>query len=253
MLLTTCAPPARLKVFAFSETLPALPAPDSLNDVSTDIFPPSAIVNVGTGVEPGAATVICPAFPVLDAVLNSPLPVPEMDTSSLAVNSSVPPAPAPLVLLSTRDPPPVWVKLLTLSEMLPALPILEVLLRTCAPPARLRVFAFSRMLPALPAPDVATDIVPPSAIVNVGTGANAGADTVICPAFPLLAAVLNNPLPAPEIETNSPAVNASVPPAPSPVVLLLICAPPARASLFTLIEILPAAPAPSVATEIFPH
>ena len=117
-----------------------------------------------------------------------------MDTSSLAVNPSVPPAPAPLVLLSTRDPPPVWVKLLTLSEMLPALPILVVLLRTCAPPVRLRVFAFSKMLPALPAPDVATDIVPPSAIVNVGTGAKAGADTVICPAFPVLEAVLNNPL-----------------------------------------------------------
>ena len=113
------------------------------------------------------------------------------------------------MLLSTRDPPPVWVKLLTLSEMLPALPILEVLLRTCAPPARLRVFAFSRMLPALPAPDVATDIVPPSAIVNVGTGANAGADTVICPAFPVLDAVLNNPLarlPLPEIESTRVAV-----------------------------------------------
>ena len=206
----------RLKLFAFKKILPALPAPDSLSDVTTDIFPLSPIVNVGTGVEPGAATVICPAFPVLDAVLNNPLPAPEMDTSSLAVNSSVPPAPAPLVLLSTRDPPPVWVKLLTLSEMLPALPILEVLLRTCAPPARLRVFAFSKMLPALPAPDVATDIVPPSAIVNVGTGANAGADTVICPAFPVLEAVLNNPLAwlplLPEMDMDSVAVAVTLPP-----------------------------------------
>ena len=88
----------RLKVFAFSETLPAFLPPD----VATEIFPLSAIVNVGTGVRPGAATVICPAFPVLDAVLNNPLPVPEMDTSSLAVSPSVPPAPAPFVLLSTE-------------------------------------------------------------------------------------------------------------------------------------------------------
>ena len=49
------------------------------------------------------------------------------------------------------------------------------------------MFAFSKMLPALPAPEVSTEIFPPSAIVNVGTGANAGADTIICPAFPVLA------------------------------------------------------------------
>ena len=139
VLLTTCAPPVRLKVFAFSETLPALPARHGSANVATEIFPLSAIVNVGTGVEPGAATVICPAFPVLYAVLNNPLPVPEIDTNSLAVSSSVPPAPAPLVLLSTRAPP-VWVKLLT----------------------------FSAMLPALPLPSVATEIVPPSPIANVG-------------------------------------------------------------------------------------
>ena len=53
-----------------------------------------------------------------------------------------------------------------------------MLLTTCDPPVRLRVLPFSKMLPALPAPDVATDIVP-SAIVNVG------ADTLICPAFPV--------------------------------------------------------------------
>ena len=146
----------RLKLFAFKKILPALPAPDSLSDVTTDIFPLSPIVNVGTGVEPGAATVICPAFPVPDAVLNNPLPAPEMDTSSLAVNSSVPPAPAPLVLLSTRDPPPVWVNSLTLSEMLPALPILEV----------------------------ATEIVPPLATARVGV------ETLTSPAFPVLDDVL---------------------------------------------------------------
>jgi hypothetical protein len=53
-----------------------------------------------------------------------------------------------------------------------------VLLTTCDPPVRLRVLPFSKMLPALPAPDVATEIVP-SAMFNVG------ADTVICPAFPV--------------------------------------------------------------------
>ena len=66
-----------------------------------------------------------------------------------------------------------------MSEMLPALPILVVRLTTCAPLVRVRLFAFSKMLPALPAPDVSTEIFPPSAIVSVGTGANAGADTVI--------------------------------------------------------------------------
>ena len=159
-------------------------------------------------------TVICPAFPVLSAVLNNPLPVPEMDTSSLAVSPSVPPAPAPLVLLSTRAPP-VRVKLLTFSETLPALPILEVLLRTCAP-REAKSVRIQQNAPSTPCPDVSTDIFPPSAIVNVGTGANAGADTVICPAFPVLDAVLNNPLPVPEMDTNSLAVNPSVPPAPSP-------------------------------------
>ena len=127
-----------------------------------------------------------------------------------------------------------------------------MLLTTCAPPVCVKLLTFSEMLPALPSPEVATEIFPPSAIVNVGTGADDGADTVICPAFPVPDAVLNNPLPAPEIETSSPAVTASVPPAPSPVVLLTTCAPPARLRLFTLSEILPAAPAPSVATEIVP-
>ena len=77
---------------------------------------------------------------------------------------------------------------------------------------RLRAFAFSKMLPALPAPDVATDIVPPSAIVNVGTGANAGAVTVICPAFPVSDAVLKSPLPNPENEADSVAASVRFPP-----------------------------------------
>jgi hypothetical protein len=73
------------------------------------------------------------------------------------------------------------------------------------------------MLPALPAPSVATEILPPSAIVKVGV------DTAISPAFPVLDAVLNNPLgslPLPETEIELVAVTVKFPPAPAPVVLL---------------------------------
>jgi hypothetical protein len=146
-----------------------------------------------------------------------------METNSLAVTASIPPAPSPVVLLTT-----------------------------CAPPVCVKLLTFSEILPALPPPEVATEIFPPSAIVSDGTGAKAGADTVICPALPVLEAVLNNPLPAPEMETNSLAVTASIPPAPSLVVLLTTCAPPARLKLFTFSEMLPAAPVPAVATEITP-
>ena len=67
MLLTTCAPPAKLRVVAFNKMLPALPAPE----VATEIVPPSLIAKVGV------ETVTSPAFPVLDVVLKSPLPKPE--------------------------------------------------------------------------------------------------------------------------------------------------------------------------------
>ena len=92
------------------------------------------------------------------------------------------------------------------------------------------------------------------AIVSVGTGANAGAVTVICPAFPVLDAVLNNPLPAPEMETNSlSTVTANSPTgAISRSYCLEPATPSARLRLLTVSEILPAAPAPSVATEIVP-
>ena len=43
--------------------------------VATEIVPPPPIVNVGV------VRVICPAFPVLDAVLNNPLHAPEIDRS----------------------------------------------------------------------------------------------------------------------------------------------------------------------------
>jgi hypothetical protein len=49
-------------------------------------------------------TVTSPAFPVLDAVLNNPLgslPLPETATELLAVTVKFPPAPAPVVLLTT--------------------------------------------------------------------------------------------------------------------------------------------------------
>ena len=160
-------------MFATSLTLPASPAPD----VATEIFAPSAIVNVGTAVKPGADRVICPAFPVLDAVLSKPLPAPEMETRSLAVTASVPPAPPPVVLLAICDPL-ARVKLLTLREM----------------------------LPALPAPEVATEIAPLSPIVNVGVV------TVIWPAFPVFDAVLNSPPPLPEIDMESAAVTVTLPP-----------------------------------------
>ena len=197
-------------MLTFSDMLPALPAPS----VATEMVAPFMA-------KVGVETVISPAFPVLDAVLKSPLPKPENDADSVAVAITLPPCPVPLVLLTT-----------------------------CAPPVRLRLLAFSKTLPALPPPDVSTEIFPPSAIVNVGTGANPGADTVIWPAFPVLEAVLNNPLPAPAMETDSLAVTASLPPAPPPVVLLRTCAPPAKSRLFRFSEILPAAPAPSVATDI---
>jgi hypothetical protein len=102
------------------------------------------------------------------------------------------------------------------------------------------------MLPALPAPEVATEIVPLWLIAKVGV------ETVTSPAFPVLEAVLNNPLPGPEIETNSLTVTATVPPTPSPVVLLTTCAPPVCAKLLTFNKMLPAFPAPEVATEIVP-
>jgi hypothetical protein len=58
-------------------------------------------------------------------------------------------------------------------------------------------------------PDVATEIVPPLLIANVGV------ETVTSPAFPVLEVVLNNPLgrfPLPEIRIDSPAVAATLPP-----------------------------------------
>jgi hypothetical protein len=168
-------------------------------------------------------TVTSPAFPVLDAVLKSPLPKPEKDADSVAVAITLPPCPAPLVLLTT-----------------------------CDPLARLKIFAFSKMLPALPAPDVATDIVPPSAMFNVGTGANPGAVTVICPAFPVLEVVLKSPLAKPDNEADSLAMTVMFPPWPELVVLLSTRAPPVCVKLLTLSEMLPAFPMPEVATEIVP-
>jgi hypothetical protein len=49
----------------------------------------------------GVERVIWPAAPVLEAVLNSPLPKPENDADSLAVMVRFPPAPAPVVLLAS--------------------------------------------------------------------------------------------------------------------------------------------------------
>ena len=137
-------------MLTFSEMLPALPLPS----VATEIVPPLLIAKVGVD------TATSPAFPVFDAVLNNPLarlPLPEMEIELVAVTAKFPPPPAPVVLLTT-----------------------------CAPPVCVRLLTFSEILPALPPPEVATDIVPPSAMPNVGT------DTVISPAFPALDAVLKS-------------------------------------------------------------
>ena len=98
-----------------------------------------------------------------------------------------------------------------------------MLLTTCAPPVRLKVFTFARIFPALPAPAVATEILPPSATVNVGV------DTAICPAFPVLEAVLKMPL------LGSP-VNVMLPTPSSGPTPLIVTAPGA------LIVMLPPAP-----------
>jgi hypothetical protein len=70
-----------MRLVTFSATLPALPRPS----VATEIVPPLAIVSVGV------ETVTSPAFPVLDAVLKSPLPKPENEAASVAAAVTLPP------------------------------------------------------------------------------------------------------------------------------------------------------------------
>src|SRR5215813_9375667 len=165
---------------------------------------------------------ILPPAPLPEAVLNSPLPGPEIE-AELTVTVTSPPWPAPDVLLSTL-----------------------------APPACAKLPTFSDILPALPLPEVFTDNVPPSEIVSVGV------DTVICPAFPepakscpastsipalsevrllpfwtsirlalreilpalpLPNVVVDTVLPAPEIEMLSAAVKVTSPARPVPIVI----------------------------------
>ena len=166
-LLSTLAPLVWLKLVTVKATLPAFPEPE----VATDMAPPLFIVSVGV------TRFICPALPALDAVLKSPPPIPAIVTASVAVTPSVPPPPAPAVLLVT-----------------------------CEPPVRLKLFTFSEALPALPAPEVATEIIPPSAMVNIGVV------KLIAPALPVLDAALNNPLLLPEIEVEFAAVTITLPP-----------------------------------------
>jgi hypothetical protein len=209
-----------LSVFALSKILPASPASAMAPLVATDIVPPSDIVNVGTGANDGADTVIFPASPVFDAVLNNPLPEPEIFAEFAAVKIKSPPFPPLVVLLSTLAP------------------------LDCE-----KSVTFKATLPALPAPEVATEIVPPLFIVNVGVF------TLISPAFPVLDAVLNKPvgpLPVPEIVADLAALTITLPPLPAPSVLLTTCAPPVRLKLFASSKTLPALPSPEVATEILP-
>jgi hypothetical protein len=64
--------------------------------------------------------------------------------------------------------------------------------------------------------------------------------------------VLSNPLPLPEIKIDSPAVAATLPPCPEPLVLLRTCEPPVRLRVLPFSKMLPALPAPDVATDIVP-
>src|SRR2546425_10047128 len=133
--------------------LPAAPAPV----VATEIVPPPLTVKAGVN------TPIWPALPVLAAVLKRPLAEPEGDAPEMETEFA----------LTARLPP--W-------------PALVVLLLSCAPPVRASGTRFRVASPARPPPEVATEIVPPSPIVKVGT------ETEIWPAFPVLPAVLNRPL-----------------------------------------------------------
>jgi hypothetical protein len=114
---------------------------------------------------------------VLEAVLNNPVPEPESEAELAAVTVRSPPDPLPPVLLSTLAPPDC-VKLVTLSAM----------------------------FPAFPPPVVATEIAPPSPMVKFGV------ETVTSPAFPVLDAVLNNPVPCPDIEAEFTALAVTLPP-----------------------------------------
>jgi hypothetical protein len=174
VLLLISPPLARVSVPTFSAMLPAAPAPV----VATEIVPPLLSAKVGVD------TVICPALPVLSAVLKRPLAEPPGDVPEIETEFAVTP----------RLPP--W-------------PALLVLLETWAPPLRLSVPTFSVASPARPPPEVATEIVPPSPIVKVG------AKTIIWPALPVPSAVLNKPLAGlelPEIEISAVALTVTVPP-----------------------------------------
>jgi hypothetical protein len=150
----------------------------------------------------GVERVIWPAAPVAEAVLKSPLPKPENDADSVAVRVRFPPWPSLIVLLSIRAPP-VCVRLLT----------------------------FSAMLPAAPVPEVAAEIVPLSLIVKVG------AVTAIVPPGPVPEAVLKIPLLGsvlkglpptsgfgefPEMDTESAAMITFPPEPKAPSSLLLV-------------------------------
>ena len=89
-------------------------------------------------------TLISPAFPVLDAVLNNPLPEPENEAVRWP---SAPDFPASASTARAAVDPST----------------------TC----QVKLFTFSEMLPALPRPKCHTDIFPLSPIVKVGV------DTVI--------------------------------------------------------------------------
>src|SRR4029453_10574072 len=103
-------------------------------------------------------TAICPASPVLEAVLNSPVPGPETDVLP-AVTAMLPPRPAALVLLSSRAPVP-RVRVPAFTWISPAGPVPEVVEKSPAPPATDRAppVASTLTVPPRPAPVVLLSI-----------------------------------------------------------------------------------------------
>src|SRR2546430_9795679 len=97
----------------FAVIVPALPAPAVL----TEIRGPSATVALPPD------KVIWPAFPILDAVLKSPVPAPAIDALD-AFTASAPPRPAPDVLLLAVAPLLI-LRLPTFKATLPAAPLVN--------------------------------------------------------------------------------------------------------------------------------
>jgi len=149
LVLLSTWPPLTVMLPTFAVIVPALPAAV----VAAETRPPSATVAFPPD------QLISPAFPAFDAVLNRPVPVPEIEALG-AASVIAPPAPPALVLL-------LMVALL----------------------AMLKVPTFKAMLPAAPPAEVATEMVPPSAMVSTGVL------MITCPAFAFLELLVEEKMP----------------------------------------------------------